>query len=1185
MAFDLSVWKAKVAERMEDWRPRMQRAGANSIYAFLSAATLWPVVEAARGGEWAAIAVLGKVVADVGTELLANRIQGWKDEADAACQLQADAPGDGALRAELDEVLDRLEALPQAQAKLDEADRTWFIKTLRPELTRLGNLSRFEATLFGSGAVAQGDGTRAVAGRGIGTEDFQGVAITGDQNILIVTSEVAETLWRKLVPQPVPKQSGQRPDVLESYEVGLDRLLGQIGPDNPRYSEALVFQGRLMENIARSRRYGDTETRQAERAEIVDRLNRLTQAVLGNSFIELCHTATSPATRYPSTIDLRQATERYLAHLVDRYRYLDFKGMGVSDRVPLRLPLGEMYVPLKARIELPEGETWARQLRLAGRQVSDEEAEAMGQRLSEPTPALDLLREHDGLVMLGDPGAGKTTFLKYLATRLALGESQSLGLGTRLPVLLPLSAYANALATGDVPLNRFIADYYRDRGIDLPLGPMLDEALARGGALLLLDGLDEVRDLRQRHLVIERVIDFFSFHRKEGNKFILTSRVVGYREVRPTAEGLAECTLVDFEEDDIALFVDKWTAALERAARGDTAVAAQEAEREREELLEAVNRNPGVRRLAANPLLLTILALMKRQGVTLPERRVELYQKYVETLLKNWNLARGLERRTERDLDVVETNRVLAPLALWMHETSPGVGLVRREDMRRKLEEIYTAREAPDPERSARRLLSDAREYAGLLLERGPGEYGFIHLTFQEYLAAVAIAQRGQRDVGPVVETLAAHVGDDNWHEVSLLAIGYMGIVQQRDEAAGVALRDLIEVAPGEPGQAVVLAGQAVIDAWPGGVTPACKTAVVEALQATLTDDGHAHPRQRAAAGGALATLGDPRPGVGVLAGTQDDMPLPDITWCHVPAGLFWMGEGEDQRLDEHLDYDYWISRYPVTVAQFETFVGAGGYQQPSYWPEAQAAQQWRDGRIKDWRAEEFRDRPYDYGDPFNLPNHPAVGVTWYEALAFCRWLTEQMCKCANQQSGKSANQQIGKLANRGGDGERTQGGHNGLASLLGFADLGSADFLVRLPSEAEWEKAARGGASAENRYPRRRYPWGDDADPNRANYDETAIKSSNAVGCFPGGASPYGVEELSGNVWEWTRSLYEPYPYDPTDGRENLNAGPDVRRVLRGGAFHEDGDNVRCAARHRLNPDDNNWYYGVRLSVVVSPL
>ncbi len=108
---------------------------------------------------------LGGVLAGVGTNLLANRIQSWKDEAEAARQLAADAPEDAALRAELDAVLERLEALPQARAGLDEADRAWFVKTLGAELARLGNLARFEASLTGSGVIAQGEGARAVGAR------------------------------------------------------------------------------------------------------------------------------------------------------------------------------------------------------------------------------------------------------------------------------------------------------------------------------------------------------------------------------------------------------------------------------------------------------------------------------------------------------------------------------------------------------------------------------------------------------------------------------------------------------------------------------------------------------------------------------------------------------------------------------------------------------------------------------------------------------------------------------------------------------------------------------------------------------------------------------------------------------------------------------------------------------------
>ena len=328
---------------------------------------------------------------------------------------------------------------------------------------------------------------------------------------------------------------------------------------------------------------------------------------------------------------------------------------------------------------------------------------------------------------------------------------------------------------------------------------MLTAALDAGAALVLLDGLDEVKDLALRHTVVERVADFYTFRRRKGNKFVLTSRVVGYRAVRPTADGLAECTLVDFDDDEIAAFVERWTAALERQAQGDTATAAADAARERRELLDAIQRNPSVRRLAANPLLLTILALMKRQGVTLPERRVELYDQYVTTLLSTWNRARGLGRPPTHDLDVVQTMRVLAPLALWMHEVSPGVGLVKREDLRRKLTAICAASGEPDPDQAARQFLEDVREYAGLLLERGPGEYGFIHLTFEEYLAAVAIALEGQGDCRPIVDRIAAHVGDPAWREVALLTVGYLGIRQQLPRVAGEVVEALAAEHPARP--------------------------------------------------------------------------------------------------------------------------------------------------------------------------------------------------------------------------------------------------------------------------------------------------------------------------------------------------------------------------------------------------
>src|SRR5262249_5939944 len=266
------------------------------------------------------------------------------------------------------------------------------------------------------------------------------------------------------------------------------------------------------------------------------------------------------------------------------------------------LPLLEMFVPLKARVQAPEGETWARGMRLAGRRVTEEEAEAMGQRLSAPQPVLDLLGKGSGLILLGDPGSGKTTFLKFLALRLALGGGAAVGPGGWLLVRVRVPAFANALALArkELPFGRFLPRHFAEGPRGRGISAWLAQQVTCGRLLFLLDGLDEVRDLDRRSQVVQGVQDFYGDARKRGHKFVLTSRVVGYREVRPAAEGLAEATLVDFEAEEIEAFIEKWTAALERAASGATQTAREEAEREREELLAAMRGNPGVRSLAAN---------------------------------------------------------------------------------------------------------------------------------------------------------------------------------------------------------------------------------------------------------------------------------------------------------------------------------------------------------------------------------------------------------------------------------------------------------------------------------------------------------------------------------------------------------------------------------------------------------
>jgi iron(II)-dependent oxidoreductase len=269
-----------------------------------------------------------------------------------------------------------------------------------------------------------------------------------------------------------------------------------------------------------------------------------------------------------------------------------------------------------------------------------------------------------------------------------------------------------------------------------------------------------------------------------------------------------------------------------------------------------------------------------------------------------------------------------------------------------------------------------------------------------------------------------------------------------------------------------------------------------------------------------------------------------EIRFCYVQSGPFFMGssDADEMAFDDEkplhqldLPYNYWLSRYPVTVAQFTTFVEESGYF------------------------------PRDDKPLRDLSNCPVVNVTWRDAIAFCRWLNEHW-----QQQG-----------------------------------LIPADWQVTLPSEAEWEKGARGGLNVPeaslvkpvqeidtwqpeiklkaNDNPERRYPWGDNPDSRLANYDQTGIDRASLVGRFPNGVSPYGCEEMSGNVREWTRSLMEEYPYDFLDGREDLEADDNICRIFRGGSFNDSARNIRCTVRFDLFARGRLSSGGFRL--IISPM
>lgn len=515
----------------------------------------------------------------------------------------------------------------------------------------------------------------------------------------------------------------------------------------------------------------------------------------------------------------------------------------------------------------------------------------------------------------------------------------------------------------------------------------------------------------------------------------------------------------------------------------------------------------------------------------------------------------------------VDLKRTLWRLAFEAHreggaaegETLADIGELRLE---KALAELH-------PEKSrdwAQHVVEAMKLRAGLLLERSPEVYTFPHRTFQEYLAGAHLSAEVE-----FARLAVRLVGEGAfWREVILLAVGRL-VYLSGD--VGRPLQLVGELCPKQKVEDDIawrqawLAGDVLVEIGLNRVSDSTLGQdLAELVRCRLVDlvrSGCLSPVERATVGDTLGKLGDPR-------FRSDAWYLPDeplLGFVEIPAGPFSMGSDKKrdrQAYDNELPQHevrlpvYYMARYPVTVAQFRAFMDDSGY------------------------------KPVDENSLHGgLPNHPVVAVSWYDAIAYCNWLT----KCL--QEWENTPEPLGTLLRVGVDGR--------------------GPWQITLPSEAEWEKAARGGveittepvvrpASADfararvtvnmqsNTNPSRSYPWGNKPEPNRTNYVQTGLGRTSAVGCFPGSASPYGLEELSGNVWEWTRSLWgkdwdKPkfrYPYDSTDGREDLDAPQEVLRVLRGGSFSNSGRYVRCALRDGYYPYNRGSHFGFR--VVVSP-
>ncbi|NER21164.1 MAG: NACHT domain-containing protein [Symploca sp. SIO1B1] len=571
-----------------------------------------------------------------------------------------------------------------------------------------------------------------------------------------------------------------------------------------------------------------------------------------------------------STSELEQLEEIYRSEISACHSLLTFQGM-LQNNQPVALPITDIFVSLsvaaaKPRISTPEEEQIRRQLEAADKfpqhsSLSAEQRETLLCRLEEihqePSPQSEeksditqalLKSKSQALVVLGDPGAGKTTLLRYLALAFAENHAaQRLDLAEqRLPIFVPLAAYNATLDNNhDFPLSEFLAYYYQTNR-ELPgLTPLFKKYLEQGQAIALFDGLDEVLDVSTRQLIAQRVQAFINRYLPLGNRIIMTSRVVGYQEVRLSKENVAHFRVLSLDETGIAKFIRAWSLAFEARIRGETleqvsSETVREAKTKEQGLAEAIEA-PSVKKLAGNPLLLTILAVVYRQeGLRLPRRRVELYDRYSRVLLETWNRVRSQSGRpVGKPLEFLSTAKVLSHLALWLQQNRPS-GMARGREVQKQLCDYYLSRKGfsspkaylqsqkfdvgakhlgdnlsmkpkmyspnaspsgsfktcPSPEeidaveQEAQQFLQDVREHSGLLIERGKDTYGFMHLTFQEYFTAWALAKMPLEERWQII---SPHLHDSRWREVILLTAGQISVVDANEWEATAFLRKILE--------------------------------------------------------------------------------------------------------------------------------------------------------------------------------------------------------------------------------------------------------------------------------------------------------------------------------------------------------------------------------------------------------